>query len=94
MVGFVKVRDFSELSRNQNSIHVLVKLVKELPASTVKPIYNAMLEHFEAICCDKNGICLIKAFLDNSHEETAELGTKIIENAFRLSVDPYGNYAV
>ena len=44
--------------------------------------------------CDKNGVCLVKAILDSTLEDMAALRGKIIENAFTLSVDPYGNYVI
>ena len=91
---FVKGCNFSEMSKNQNSIHVLVKIVAKLPASTVKQIYESLLKNFETLCCDKNGVCLVKAILDSALEDIAALRGKIIENAFTLSVDPFGNYVI
>ena len=86
--------DFIEMSTNQNRIHVLVRLVKQLPSSAVKSIYDSVLAHFESTCCDKNGICLVKAFLESQQEGIGTLRSRIIDNAFVLSADPYGNYAI
>ena len=79
---------------NQNSIHVLVKLVNQLPFSAIKSIYDSLLAHFEPTCCDKNGICIVKVFLEIKEGDVGALRRKVIENSFALSSDPFGNYAI
>ena len=56
------------MAKNSNSIHVLVKMAKNFPKDSVQKLYEAIVICFEAIACDKNGVCLVKTILESSCE--------------------------
>ena len=60
--------DLASMATNSNSIHVLVKMAKTFPKDSVQKLYEATVQCFEAITCDKNGVCLVKTILDSSCE--------------------------
>ena len=56
------------MATNSNSIHVLVKMAKTFPKDSVQKLYDAMVQCFEAIACDKNGVCFVKTILESNFE--------------------------
>ena len=67
-LSFVLNSDLASMATNSNSIHVLVKMAKTFPKDSVQKLYDAIFQCFDAISCDKNGVCLVKTILESNCE--------------------------
>ena len=61
----------------------------------INVIYESLIDSFEVIANNANGLCVAKlVILCKNQENAKKLQKKILENAMNLVQNPYGNYAI
>lgn len=82
-----------EMSNDENSNHVIQKLLSFVGSPISECIFNEIFESFLLIASTKNGCCVIQKCLTSGTEEQREkIINQIIENTFYLITNQYGNY--
>lgn len=83
------------LSRDLNGNHVVQKCLQKFGPDTNQFIFDTASAHCKAIATHRHGCCVLQRCLDHgSASQRLQLSLKVAENAFDLSLDPFGNYVV
>lgn len=84
------------LSLNGNGTHVIQKIVSCLNEEDRQDINKLILNNFQKLVFDSNGICVIKKFINGN--ENFEIRRMVIEklkqNALEIVQNPFGNYII
>jgi pumilio RNA-binding family len=84
------------LSLNGNGTHVIQKIVSCLNENDRQEINYLILQNFQKLVFDSNGICVIKKFINGN--ENLEIRRSVVEklkqNALEIVQNPFGNYIV
>lgn len=85
-----------EMAIDSNATHVLQKIIMIVNENNRTSINEAIYNNIKKLCCDQNGICLIKKFITQIHlqENLKKMITLFSKCCITISENPFGNYAI
>jgi hypothetical protein len=87
--------DVVQLIQDLNGNHVIQKCLNHLSSHDAQFIFNAVGHHCVVVGTHRHGCCVLQRCVDHaSGGQKGELIGHIIDNAFSLVQDPFGNYVV
>jgi hypothetical protein len=87
--------DVVQLIQDLNGNHVIQKCLNHLSSHDAQFIFNAVGHHCVVVGTHRHGCCVLQRCVDHaSGVQKGELIGHIIDNAFSLVQDPFGNYVV
>ena len=86
------------LSRDNQGTHVIRKVLQcqSFAIDMQNFIFEEIFEHFNELCSDRNGLCVIKIIVSmtKSRRDQQKVIQKINKDLIQIVSNPYGNYAV
>ncbi|KAL9131734.1 MAG: hypothetical protein Q9217_000409 [Psora testacea] len=84
-----------ELIQDLNGNHVIQKCLNRLTPEDAQFIFNAAGTNCVAVGTHRHGCCVLQRCIDHaSGSQKAQLISQIIDHAFHLVQDPFGNYVL
>ena len=85
-----------EMAIDSNATHVLQKIIMIVNEKNRPSINEIIYKNIEKLCCDQNGICLVKKFITQIHlqENLKKMITLFSKCCLTISENPFGNYAI
>lgn len=89
-------KDLIMLSCNENATHFIQKIISTFDPIHLTDFFNQFLKEFIKLSKDKQGICVLKAFMKKVHDDQMKnaIANSISSNLDIIIQDPYGNYIV
>lgn len=82
-----------EMSVDAHANHIIRKIITVIDPAHTDPIYEEIYSSFEVISTTKNGCCVIqKCLMHGSENQKQRVIELILQNAFYLIKDQFGNY--
>ncbi len=85
-----------EIAKNENGTYVIQKIITYFNENFRNKVNKIILNHIVELCNDMFGVCVIKKFINNSHnyECIYSLFMIFINNFVYISENQFGNYAI
>ncbi|KAJ5267617.1 hypothetical protein N7478_010425 [Penicillium angulare] len=84
-----------ELVQDLNGNHVIQKCLNRLSSDDADFIYRAVGAHCVIVGSHRHGCCVLQRCIDHaSGPQRARLISQVIQNAYPLVQDPFGNYVI
>ena len=87
-----------QLSKDNQGTHVIRKVLQceSFAIDMQNFIFEEIFDHFNELCSDRNGLCVIKIIVDKtrSTRDQQRVIQKMGKDLIQIVSNPYGNYAV
>ena len=95
IINSLLINNLSDIYKDNNSCHIIIKFVSEIPFPTNDNMYNAIYKHFLLLCKDKHGCCVIQKCFESGVNQQKNI-LYFLSNKYctELISDQFGNYVI
>ncbi len=95
IINSLIINDLSDIYKDNNSCHIIIKFVSEIPFPANDNMYNAIYKHFVYLCKDKHGCCVIQKCIESGVNQQKKI-LYSLSNKYcsELICDQFGNYVI
>ena len=89
------INDLVDINKDNNSYHIIIKFVSEIPYPANDNMYNSIYKNFLMLCKNKHGCCVIqKCFEFGNVQQKNILFSFTNKFCSELICDQFGNYVI
>ena len=89
------INDLVDINKDNNSYHIIIKFVSEIPYPANDNMYNSIYKNFLMLCKNKHGCCVIqKCFEFGNIQQKNILFSFTNKFCSELICDQFGNYVI
>ena len=95
IINSLIINDLPFIYKDNNSCHIIIKFVNEIPFPANDNMYNAIYKNFLLLCKDKHGCCVIQqCFECGINQQKNILYSLSNKYCSELICDQFGNYVI
>ena len=89
------IKNIKEISKDNNSCHIIIKFVSEIPFPANDNLYKSIYDIFFLLCKDKHGCCVIQKCFDCGIIQQKNILYNLTNKFCSLLIcDQFGNYVI